>query len=276
MYNSEGFVLKKVLYSSASRRSLWHNILQRRLKKEYKRFMAKAEYCFYITEYMEQRYQEKYPHPGKSCACYTPSEMSPLPDKSGTPFRLVYCGNLGVGRIAPLCDVARVLAEADSAATLDIYGKFVSAEDENALCAFSNVRYFGVVPYEEIPRIMSEANMLLHCENSDRLVNLRYAFSTKIADSLASGRPFLVYASREYPFVQYLEKHQAAHIAGDETELAEVLIECLGNQAMLNTYISTAVQLAESCHSILQNASRVREIIESLWRKENEGSSVFV
>ena len=262
MYNSEGYVLKEVLYSSASHKDPWHNALQRRLRREYRRFMKDADFCFYITEYLEACYQEKYPHPGKSCALYTPSDMTPLPDNSGTPFRLVYCGNLGVGRVAPLCEVAQVLGEVDTDATLDIYGRFVSPEDEETLCAFSNVRYFGVVPYAEIPRVMSEASMLLHCENPERLVNLRHAFSTKIADSLASGRPFLVYASREYPFVQYLERHNAAHIAESEAELKNVFEDCFSREGLLTSCTPKARELAQENHNKERNASQLRKVIE--------------
>ena len=262
MYNSEGYVLKEVLYSSASKKDPWHNALQRRLRREYRRFMKDADFCFYITEYLEACYQEKYPHPGKSRALYTPSELTAIPDKSGTPFRLMYCGNLGVGRIPSLCEVARALGGVDADATLDVYGRFISPEDEEALCAFSNVRYFGIVPYAEIPRVMSEASMLLHCENPERLVNLRHAFSTKIADSLASGRPFLVYASREYPFVQYLEKHNAAHIAESEEELKTVFKDCFAGEEMLVSCTKNARELAQENHNKERNASQLRRVIE--------------
>ena len=261
MYNSEGYVLKDVLYSRASRRDPWHAMLKWRLRREYARFVKQADHCFYITEYLESCYQERYPHVGKSCALYTPSEMLPLEDRSGDPFRVVYCGNLGVGRIAPLCEAARVLGEVNAEATLDVYGKFLCEADEKQLCAFGNVRYFGVVPYAEIPRIMSEANLLLHCENAERLTNLRHAFSTKIADSLASGRPFLVYASREYPFVQYLDGRGAAHIAENVQELTDILARCMREHEFLTSHIGTAVALATENHSLQGNAQELRRIV---------------
>ncbi len=262
MYNSEAFALKDVLYSGASKMDVWHWLLQKRLRKEYGRFMRDAAYCFYITEYMEEQYQIAYPHPGKSCALYTSSDMLQLPDRSGETFRIVYCGNLGVGRVVPLCDVAQVLSEVNSEATLDIYGRFLSQEDEKTLCAFPNVRYFGVVPYDEIPQIMSEASLLLHVENKERLENLRYAFSTKIADSLASGRPFLVYASREYPFVEYLQRHCAAHVAADKAELKAVMCQGIKNKAWLSTPTENAISLAKKNHRKSKNAEKLKGVIE--------------
>lgn len=267
MYNSEGYVLKKVLYSGSSKKDIWHNILQKRLKHAYQKMMNHVKYCFYITEYLERCYQEKYPHPNKSRAIYTSSEMEKLEDKSGSPFKLAYCGNLGVGRIQPLCEIAEVLQTVDSKATLNIYGSFNSDADEKRLCKYSNVRYWGRVPYETIPDIMSNANLVVHCENPNRLTNLIHAFSTKIADCLACGRPFLVYADERYPFVQYLKENNAAHIATDKEVLRKLLIQCIEDKAFLESHIQNALDLANRNHSISNNSkefySIVKQVIEN-------------
>lgn len=263
LYNSEEYVLKEKLYSGASKNSLWHRALQNNLKREYKKIMSIARYCIYSTEYLERRYQERYPHPGRSTTLYTVSEMPRLPEiKERQEFHLLYCGNLGVGRAEALAETAKVLYETDSRAVLDVYGKFVSKEDEAAVCGNPNVRYGGVIPYSEIPDRMSRADMVFHCENNDRLYNLRGAFSTKIADSLASGRPFLVYASREYPFVQYLERNKSAHIAETPEELAKVLSRCMEDDSYRKQYVENGVQLAGEKHSIAANCSRMCEILK--------------
>ena len=102
MYNSENYVLKKKMYSGIPKGSLWHKLLQTSLRRAYRKFMKQASYCNYNTEYLETCYQEKYPHAGRSAALYTISEMTPLPEiKEDERFRLLYCGNLGVGRVEP-------------------------------------------------------------------------------------------------------------------------------------------------------------------------------
>ena len=47
MYNSEEYVLKEWMYSSAKNTPFWHYVLQRRLKTVYKRFMKQAAFCIY-------------------------------------------------------------------------------------------------------------------------------------------------------------------------------------------------------------------------------------
>lgn len=269
MYNSEGYVLKNVLYNGVSQYSIWHLLLKASLRRAYSSFMKKADYCFYITEYMESCYQNVYPHMGKSKALYTSSSMSPIDDESSNVFTVVYCGNLGVGRVYPLCDVADVLLEVDPKASLEVYGAFVNESDRSLLLKRNNVHFNGTVPYSMIPNIMATSSLLLHCEHSDRLENLRYAFSTKIADCLASGRPFLVYAQNGFPFVQYLCENDAAHVACSKDELREILNMCVRNKEYLYCHTQNAVSTAEKNHSIFNNAKLFKDTIAKLEEENN-------
>ncbi len=261
MYNSESYVLKEYMYNGADKNRISHFFLKSSLKKQYKRIMGMVSYCIYSAEYLEREYQKKYPHKGKSCTLYTISEMPRLPDNSNETFNLLYCGNLGVGRDEPLAEIAKILYEVDPNAKLDIYGKFISKESEDLVCSNENVNNNGFVPYDEIPRIMSEASMLIHTEHPDRLENLKNAFSTKIADSLASGRPFLVYASREYPFVKYLIENDCAHIASNEEELKEILEKCISDKEYRNKYVDNALATAQKNHNIETICNKMLEII---------------
>ena len=265
MYNSEGYVLKDKLYSGASRYSPWHLALQSALRRSYKKIMNAVSYCIYSTEYLEKCYQKRYPHSGRSTALYTGSEMKPLPEIGAyDSFHLLYCGNLGVGRAGALAEVAQILQGVAPDAVLDIYGRFVSQEDQDKLCGCSNVHYGGTVPYDEVPGLMSRASMLLHCEHPDRVGNLQNAFSTKIADSLASGRPFLVYAAEEYPFVQYLKENDSAHIAGTPGELSLVLSRCISDEAYRTKYVEAGVRLARERHNVEKNCKIFLDVLNKI------------
>ena len=260
MFNTEHYVLKKVMYAYSGENLFWHNILMQSLKKQYGKFMRFADYCIYNTQALETAYQEAYPHPGKSAVLYTTSTMEQLPDESGAVFSLMYCGNLGAGRCVPVQEMADVLFAVDPEARLDIYGKFPSQAEQDAVCKKANVCYHGFVDYSELMPRMREATMLIHCENKDRVENLKYAFSTKIADSLASGKPFLVYASGEYPFVQYLAENRCAHLAGNPEELKTVLEKCKKCKEYRNQYTDQARLIAEQNHSREKNCQEIGRI----------------
>lgn len=267
MYNSENYVLKQYLYAGARQEGIWHTLLKHRLKTQYRRFMQRADFCIYSTEQLEEDYQNAYPHAGRSLTLYTVSELKPK--HPGEPsakdrFHLVYCGNLGVGRVKPLAELARILNEVDPDAKLEIYGRFVSQAEQELLCAEPNVMYHGVVDYSSVSEVLQTADMIVHCENSERLINLRAAFSTKIADSLAVGTPFLVYADKGYPFVQYLLRNRCAHIAGDTEELREILNKCRCDLPYRWQFIPNALETAKANHSVQNNCSRFNAAMESL------------
>lgn len=263
MFNTENYVLKRKLYAGAKEKSVWHLLLRHRLRVQYRRFMKKADYCIYNTQWLEDAYQKAYPHPGKSKTFYVATQLQPEKPEPSDGFHVTYCGNLGVGRTAPLYEFARVLQDTVPEATLDIYGKFQTMREQKAFELLPNVRYFGVVPYEQVPGILAASMLVLHCENPKRAENLRYAFSTKIADSLACGRPFLVYASREYPFVTYLEAYKCAHIASNPEELQKLLTECR-NRAFCDSTLENAAELVRKKHSVRVNAEEMRRILCSL------------
>lgn len=260
MFNTESYVLKKILYAGAKEKSFWHLLLRHRLRVQYRKFMKRADYCTYNTEWLEAAYQEAYPHPGKSCTFYVSTQLTPTDHATQDSFDVTYCGNLGVGRTAPLMQVAKVLGEAIPEATLHIYGKFLSQKEQAAFLQLPNVAVHGVIPYAQVPETLSASTLVFHCEHPKRVEDLRYAFSTKIADSLACGRPFLVFALRDYPFVQYLAEAGCAHIASTPEELKELLLRCK-DPAFCDFVLPNAKTLAYKNHNMQHNAERMHEVL---------------
>ena len=263
MFNTEHYVLKKQMYASANSK-LWHDILMYSLKRQYRKMMNKVDFCLYNTEALEKAYQERYPHPGKSAVLYTTSTLSAMQEHSGESFSALYCGNLGVGRLTALDEFAKVLYGVDNTARLDIYGTFPDEQQKKRLCQNPNVYCHGFVDYQQIPALMERASILIHCEHPERVENLKFAFSTKIADCLACGRPFLVYASCKYPFVQYLLKNKCAHIASDPEELRVVLKNCIQDKDYLYQHVRNAVEVASRNHNQEMNCRIIEEIFNTI------------
>jgi len=267
MYNSESYVLKKKIYYSANPRSLWHFALMRSLRHWYKKVMSICSFCIYSMEDLEKAYQKVFPHPGRSKTLYIASSIEnakAIDSCSPELFTVAYCGNLGVGRSDCLLEFAQTLYKVDKTAKLIVCGKFPTEEMRQKICQIPVVDYRGFVSYEEVQNIINASSAVLHCEKTDRLTDLRYAFSTKIADSLACGKPFIVYASREYPFVQYLENYKAAHIAGDLKELEEILVRCVSDREFLCYPVNNALDLVKKNHNIQKNAEEFKRIIEQV------------
>lgn len=263
MYNCENYVLKDIMYSGAKKYSLWHMLLKHNLKCQYSHVMKEVKHCFYITEYLEKKYQTAYPHAGKSSAIYTAANMKDYRALHTEPdnFTLLYCGNLGIGRVPILLSLANVLYNVDSTAKMKIFGSFPDKESEEKLTACRNVEYGGKIPYEQVLEETKKCSMVIHCENPERVKNLECGFSTKLADYLSCGIPMLIYAVRDYPFVQYLEKGEVAHIAEDEIELKAILSECINNKSFREKFVPNALVLADKNHNLKKNGDFVKNII---------------
>ena len=261
MFNTESYALKQVLYAGVNEKNIWHRLLRHRLRVQYRRFMKQADFCIYNTQWLEEAYQKAYPHPGKSRTFYVSTDLTPAhAARNEDEFDVTYCGNLGVGRVAPLYELANVLHEALPEAKLHIYGKFYSTREQTAFLKLPNVICHGLVPYSQIPDILASSALVLHCENPKRVEDLKYAFSTKIADCLVCGRPFLVYASREYPFVQYLERFRCAHIASTPQELHQLLLQCK-DRRFCDSTLENAKRLAEQNHNAQKNSEGMRRAL---------------
>lgn len=124
-----------------------------------------------------------------------------------------------------------------------------------------------MVPYQELQRKTKEARLLVHVESTKPyyLRDIKYGFSTKIADSLASGVPFFVYASDELTSVQYLKDNNCAIIATDREELVRQLKTALFDEDTREECVNNALKTAAKNHSMQENKNRFyRFIIESL------------
>ena len=268
VFNTENYVLKKQLYSSIYGQFFWHKILQKKLKKVYGKISEKAYGFIYSTEYLQKEFSKVYPC--KSEVIYCSTDMPLLEEIKHEGFIISYIGNLGVGRDKPLMEIAKILSDISDKARLNIYGKFTSEKIKNAVCSFTSVNYCGVIPYDQVCFAMRKSDLLLHCESAEELEDLKGAFSTKIADSLASGIPFLVYADRRYPFVQYLENGNAAFIAENENEFKSIVIKCIENDSFRRKHVVSAYELSQKNHNKITNSNKMYEILKEVIKEKTD------
>ena len=62
--------------------------------------------------------------------------------------------------------------------------------------------------YENVTRVIHESTLVVHAETQEPFYvrDLRYGFSTKIADSVCSGTPLLIYGDKSMASMDFIEK----------------------------------------------------------------------
>lgn len=270
IYNSEEYYFKDYCYFGEDTSFKWlYPLFHKKLKKSVKKALQYAAGSIYISDYLKELYDTEF---GKNSITIMTSatgesgmgNKKSVYDGQGT---IVYGGNLGIGRHKALIEIGEALQYIDENLRIDVYGKSDDQGVIDELSSSKGVNYVGMVPYQELQRKTKEARLLVHVESTKPyyLRDIKYGFSTKIADSLASGVPFFVYASDELTSVQYLKDNNCAIIATDREELVRQLKTALFDEDTREECVNNAFKTAAKNHSMQENKNRFyRFIIESL------------
>lgn len=270
LYNSEGYYFKDYDYFRARGPAHFcYPLFRLQLCREFRKTMRTASYAVYNCEALQKAYATAFSTP--SSVIYTATRLRPGETNVENPQpRISYYGNLGVGRHEALLTVARTLRELAEDCCIDVYGKAPSAEIERTLKECRQIRFHGFVSYAQVQEGMHASDILLHIESFDDFyrVDSQYAFSTKIADSLACGRCFLLFAPQEFACAQYLRENEAAYVVSDLPTLKQTLDRLLHAPKTRERYIAKALRLVEKNHSPETNAARFARILNDVKTEE--------
>lgn len=266
IYNSEDYYFK----DKKSLSPLYH-FYRTDYKYQFRKLMSNVSFSVYNSEMLQNTYQNDFKH--CSTVIMTSSDVTPKIDKEiNSPLIITYLGNLGVGRHEPLIEIANTLQELDPNIFLDVYGKAPNSDVEKALNECTGIRQKGFVPYDEVISIMKSSDLLLHAENFSDFSrwDLKHGFSTKIADSLASGTCFFMYAPDNLASVRYLMEKKAAYVVTNKNDLKEALRVILNDEDLRQSCVDNALRTVKDNHNINLNANKFKSLIVDAVKKVSE------
>ena len=257
IYNSEEYYFKDYCYFGEDASFKWlYPIFHKKLKKSVRNALNYAAGSIYISDYLKELYDNEF---GKRSITLMTSATEDVGSNTAADEEkaqaIIYGGNLGIGRHKALIDIGNALQKIDSKLKIDVYGKCDAPEIVQELNNCNGINYAGMIPYSELQNRTKSARLLVHVESMKPYYvrDIKYGFSTKIADSLASGVPFFVYASSELTSVQYLSENKCAIIATDEKQLVDKLKCALFDEQARNICVANARQIAAMNHSQEKN-----------------------
>lgn len=259
IYNSEDYYFK-------DRRSLspLYHYYRHDYKCEVRKLISYSSQSIYNSEMLQQTYQSEFQH--QSTYIMTSTDITQTENKkTNSPLIVSYLGNLGVGRHEPLIEIAEVLHKLSPDVYLDIYGTVPNKEVEKAFRECSGIRIKGFVPYDEVIRIMKCSDLLVHVENfSDYYQwDLKHAFSTKIADSLASGTCLFIYAPNNMAFSQYLMKNDSACVVIEPKNLSVAINKLIDDEKYRQGFVKVALKISDINHNKEINKKKFIDVINN-------------
>ncbi len=241
------------------RLSVFYALFRAWLRKSYKSLQKYVRIGVFNTPLLQKRFEEEFTFP---CTCvYSPSDIDFQENISlREPITISYLGNLQWNRHLALMQLAEVLRDIIPGVQLNIYGKIPNEQVRQQLLGCAAVRYCGIVPYDQVVEIIHKSTLVVHAEWNDPETNenIRYGFTTKIADSVCSGTPFLAFAHKGLAGIDFLLRNQCAFVAETEEELREQLKLALFNEDARRDVVENAKITREK---YFQNSNAMVRII---------------
>ncbi len=264
LYCTENYYFKEHNYFTDKRFAFCYPFFRRRLVKAFKKLIGASKCEIYNSEFLAELYEDEFGKKGK--VIYQATSLKTFESETGNDiYKFSYAGNLGLGRHISLIEIANVISSLNSEYKLDVYGN-ATPEVKSALDECENINYHGAVPYSEVISVMEKSDFLFHTESFDKemIKDSKTAFSTKIADSLVSGRNFVLYADKSLACTKYLLKYDCACVITEKSELEAKLTDFITSPDMQKKYRQKALEVASLNHNASVNGEKFKDIVLEL------------
>lgn len=262
VYNTEGYYFfNKFWYYHTALDGILFPFYKHRFHKRVRQLMKYACHSVYLNDELKDDYDDAF---GKaSTVIYNSSSMQ----RYTTPLftddvpHICYLGGLGHGRDRAIKEVGEVLHGIDERYHIDVYGP---GEESivRRLRQSVGVEYHGYVSYDKVRDVIGESDILFHVEpSSDYNSQLRYAFSGKIADSVMSGKCFVLYAPKELACSKYIIDNRCGWFAEEKDDLRDVLLRVIGDKQERSAILERAKIVARENHSYEGNAKKFQSVL---------------
>ena len=243
------------------------NFQHRLFRRKFKELMENTAHCISISEELKQLYQTNFNVESTVIMTGSMRQIAEAPRESREINKLSYFGNVRCNRYFSLCDIGEVLDAINKAKgtdyKLEIYSVEKNKDILNHFSGYESIEFKGFLTGEAYTEALESADMLVHVEGFDEesIEKVKYSVSTKIADSLAIGIPFMAYAPRGISSLEHLVRNECALFSCNKEELRATLEKVFDDGSLCVEYIDKALSVAQNCHNADNNSMKLYKII---------------
>ena len=248
--------------------SPFYHIYRKRYKKLIDRVFAHGGSAAYIGDKIRDKYNSEFGLDGETVYLTSEFERQPFRFIRAEAPKILYCGNIRLGRNKSLMDIAGALSEIDPSYKLTVYSNESVEKYYKELKDAPNVDYRGTVPYETVMSETADSDIVTVVEGFDKKdVDItRYSLSTKVADSLASGRFVLGYGSPECGAIEYLLKNNCGLTCTSYEELRQKLPLIINDVSFQKQAYEISERVSHEHHTLKKSNAVFEELVNKAIR----------
>lgn len=238
------------------------------LRKQVKRTVKTSSHVFVSSEKMKEEYDQAFSINSTFLAKGIASFVTPSTTRLTSPIKMVYLGNVLIGRLDSLILLAEAINEINKTSSakfkLSIYTSDHIPENKKARLINSNyVELCPPVSYSEVSRVISDNDVVVFVEALEGRQNgiARLSFSTKIVDYIGSGKCIFTIGPSDVAPVEYLRNHNISIVASTKKDIYEKLNEITPQQ--IEEIAQRTLEFAKEKH----NKQRIQNDLYQILRK---------
>lgn len=235
-------------------KSLGYKLYRHFQRKSLKRLAKKTNAFFAITEKTKREADEFFGIDSVVLTKPLSSEPSVNYGELTKPIKMLYTGNLYIGRDRTLLRLVNSLKEQENASEnfkIEVYTQTrLSEEIKNELsCSFCTIN--EPISQNEALEKQRKADILLFLEDIDGKDSkvARLSFSTKTTDYLSAGKCIFAIGDIDAAPIEYLKENDAAIVASNDEEIKNAIQLIASNNNILVEYANNSANLGILKHN---------------------------
>ena len=187
------------------------------------------------------------------------------------PLKMLYTGNLGIGRDKTLAKLSSVLKEInkdEKNILLDVYTQTALSEEYLRTTQHEFCNIYSAIPQKEVLQKQKGADVLLFLEDlTDSNLTARLSFSTKITDYLSTGKCIFAIGNADLAPIEYFVNTKSAIVIDNEQEILQGLQRLL-NKETLRYFSKNSAECGIANHSIEYIRKTFDEVLNRVYKGE--------
>lgn len=235
--------------------NFWHQLHRVWLRRSVRRLVKECQTIFCLSPKMKEECDKEFSVNSQLLTKPIFNQGDFKPYTVGVPIKMLYTGNLFVGRdktIIAIADALRVINKDEVKIVLDIYTKSVLPEKDRAGVEIPGVcTLHKPIPQSEVFKLQDEADVLLFAESLERKKDqgARLSFSTKITDYFRAGKCIWTVGSPTLGPVDYLKRMDASLISTDKETILRTLEQMVKNPSIIEEYAKKGFKCGVQNHN---------------------------